>query len=40
MESLLLEPMLKPLADAFGEYGDIAISEFSKALAKQLEQPS
>jgi hypothetical protein len=34
--SVLLQPMLKPLEAAFGEFGDVAIAEFSSALAKDL----
>jgi hypothetical protein len=34
--SVLLQPMLKPLEGAFGEFGDVAICEFSSALAKEL----
>lgn len=33
-ESLLLEPVLKPLETAFGDYGEIAIGEFAKILAE------
>ena len=35
-ESLLFEPVLEPLASAFGEYGEVAVSEFSQVLAKEL----
>lgn len=40
LESLLFEPILKPVESAFGEYGEIAVSEFSKALAQQMESRS
>jgi hypothetical protein len=36
LQALLFEPILKPLGSAFGAYGDLAVSEFSKALAKEL----
>jgi hypothetical protein len=35
-KALLLEPVLEPLASAFGEYGDMAIDQFAQALAKEL----
>jgi hypothetical protein len=34
--TVLLQPMLKPLEGAFGQFGDVAICEFSSALAKEL----
>jgi hypothetical protein len=34
VQALLLEPVLEPLASAFGEYGEFAVEEFSQALAK------
>ena len=36
VEALLLEPVLKPLAAAFGEYGDLAAAEFAQALSRRL----
>jgi hypothetical protein len=35
-EALLLQPLLEPLGEAFGEYSDIAIDAFSTALAGAL----
>jgi hypothetical protein len=38
VEALMLQPMLEPLEQAFGEYGAIAVSEFSQALATALQR--
>jgi hypothetical protein len=35
-EAMLLRPVLKPLSEAFGEYGDIVADEFARVLAKAL----
>ena len=37
-EAMLLEPLLKPLESAFGEYGDVAGQGFATALGRALEQ--
>jgi hypothetical protein len=36
MEAMLLRPLLAPLTQAFGEYGDIAADEFARVLARAL----
>ena len=35
-EAMLLEPLMHPLADAFGDYGDLAVSQFAQALSHAL----
>jgi hypothetical protein len=35
-EALLFEPVLQPLGEAFGEYGDLATAAFAQALARSL----
>lgn len=35
-EALMLQPLLQPIAQAFGEYGDLAAEQFAQALAKEL----
>ena len=35
-EALMLQPLLQPIAHAFGEYGDLAAEQFAQALAKEL----
>jgi hypothetical protein len=35
-EAMMLRPMLQPLTQSFGEYGDIVVDEFALVLAKAL----
>jgi hypothetical protein len=35
-EALLLQPVLEPLTEAFGEYSEIAASAFAAAVAKAI----
>jgi len=35
-EAMLLEPLVAPLEDAFGGYGQIAMRSFGDVLAEQL----
>jgi hypothetical protein len=35
-EAMLIEPMLRPMESAFGEYGEIAVQTFTQALAEEL----
>jgi hypothetical protein len=35
-EAMMLRPVLQPLTEAFGEYGDIVVDEFAQVLAKAL----
>ncbi|HKU68505.1 MAG TPA: hypothetical protein VJP85_12075 [Candidatus Baltobacteraceae bacterium] len=37
-EALLLEPLLRPLEAAFGEYGEIVTQSFGEILAQALER--
>lgn len=37
-EALMLRPVLQPLTDAFGEYGDLVAGEFAQVLAKALQR--
>jgi hypothetical protein len=36
---VLLTPMLAPLKSAFGEYGDLAATEFAQALSRIEDAP-
>ena len=38
LEALVLRPLLQPLIEAFGEYGDIAEDEFARVLAGELQR--
>jgi hypothetical protein len=35
-EAMMLEPLLQPISEAFGGYGEIAAQAFSAALARAL----
>ena len=36
-EALLLQPVLRPLEEAFGPYGDLGAQAFAQALARGFE---
>lgn len=36
-EALLLQPILRPLEEAFGPYGDLGAQAFAQALARGFE---
>ena len=36
-EAVMLEPLLKPFAAAFGEFGSIAADRFAQLLAREFE---
>jgi hypothetical protein len=35
-EALLLEPLMRPLESAFGQYGEIVTQSFGEMLAREL----
>ena len=35
-EALLLEPLMRPLESAFGQYGEIVTQSFGEVLAQEL----
>ncbi|HZZ64561.1 MAG TPA: hypothetical protein VFE17_03615 [Candidatus Baltobacteraceae bacterium] len=37
-EALLLQPILRPLEEAFGPYGDLGAQAFAQALARGFER--
>jgi hypothetical protein len=36
-EAMMLEPLLQPFADAFGEFGSVAADRFAQLLAREFD---